>query len=226
MLRDLDSLNRQLGADDQQRIDRYVTNIREIERRIQRIESHNLSGEQRELAEAPAGVPDDYGDHVRLMFDLQALAFASDLTRVITFKTSRDVSGRVFPETGVTSGFHAASHHGGNEERVLEFNKINKYHMSLIPYFFEKLADTMEGDTHLLDKTLIVCGSPMGDPNLHNHKRCPLFLAGGSQWTTAKGWPSRESSDGTPMANVLLSSMHMLGMDDVGSLGDSTEAFP
>ena len=226
VLRDLDSLNRQLGADDQQRMDRYVTNIREIERRIQRIEAHNLSGEQRELAEAPAGVPDDYGDHVRLMFDLQALAFASDLTRVITFKTSRDVSGRVFPETGVTSGFHAASHHGGNEERVLEFSKINNYHMSLIPYFLEKLADTMEGDTHLLDKTLIVCGSPMGDPNLHNHKRCPLFLAGGANGRLPKGGLHVQAPDGTPMANVLLSSMHMLGMDDVASLGDSTEAFP
>ena len=149
VLRDLDSLNRQLGADDQQRIDRYVTNIREIERRIQRIESHNLSGEQRELAEAPAGVPDDYGDHVRLMFDLQALAFASDLTRVITFKTSRDVSGRVFPETGVTSGFHAASHHGGNEERVLEFNKINKYHMISLVISHPILDLTKEFDFHL-----------------------------------------------------------------------------
>ena len=86
------------------------------------------------------------------------------MTRVITFKTSRDVSGRVFPENRrQRSGFHAASHHGGNEERILEFNKINRYHMSLIPYFFEKLADITEGDTHLLDKTLIVCGSPMGD---------------------------------------------------------------
>ena len=158
------------------------------------------------------------------MFDLQALAFASDMTRVITFKTSRDVSGRVFPETGVTSGFHAASHHGGNEERILEFNKINRYHMSLIPYFFEKLADITEGDTHLLDKTLIVCGSPMGDPNLHNHKRCPLFLAGGANGRLAKGGNHIKAPDGTPLANVLLSAMHMLGMDDE-SLGDSTGAF-
>jgi predicted component of type VI protein secretion system len=225
VLRDLDTLNRKLGADDRARMDRYVTNLREIERRIQTIEARNMSGEQRELAEAPAGVPDDYGDHVRLMFDLQALAFASDMTRVVTFKTSRDVSGRVFPETGVNAGFHAASHHGGDPERVLQFNEINRYHMSLIPYFFEKLSGMYEGDTHLLDKTLIVCGSPMGDPNLHNHRRCPLFLAGGANGRLPKGGLHVKAPDGTPMANVLLSAMHMLGMDDVDALGNSTGDF-
>ena len=225
VLRDLNTLNRKLGADDRARMDRYVTNLREIERRIQTIEARNMSGEQRELAEAPAGVPDDYGDHVRLMFDLQALAFASDMTRVVTFKTSRDVSGRVFPETGVTSGFHAASHHGGNEERVLQFNEINRYHMSLLPYFFEKLAGMYEGDTHLLDKTLIACGSPMGDPNLHNHRRCPLFLAGGANGRLPKGGLHVKAPDGTPMANVLLSAAHMLGMDDMESLGNSSGDF-
>ena len=225
VLRDLNTLNRKLGSDDRARMDRYVTNLREIERRIQTVEARNMSGEQRELAEAPAGVPDDYGDHVRLMFDLQALAFASDMTRVVTFKTSRDVSGRVFPETGVTSGFHAASHHGGNEERVLQFNEINRYHMSLIPYFLEKLAGMYEGDTHLLDKTLIACGSPMGDPNLHNHRRCPLFLAGGANGRLPKGGLHVKAPDGTPMANVLLSAAHMLGMDDMESLGNSSGDF-
>jgi hypothetical protein len=148
------------------------------------------------------------------------------MTRVVTFKTSRDVSGRVFPETGVTAGFHAASHHGGNEERVLEFNKINRYHMSLIPYFFEKLAEVTEGDASLLDKTLIVCGSPMGDPNLHNHKRCPLFFAGGANGRLPKGGLHVKAPDGTPMANALLTASHMLGMDDMESFGDSTDALP
>ena len=225
VLRDLNTLNRKLGAEDRARMDRYVSHIREVERRIQTIEARNMSGEQRELAEAPAGVPDDYGDHVRLMFDLQALAFASDMTRVVTFKMSRDVSGRIFPESGVNVGFHSASHHGGNEERVLAFNEINRYHMSLIPYFFQKLADITEGDTDLLDKTLIVCGSPMGDSNLHNHKRCPLFLAGGANGQLPKGGLHVKAADGTPMANVLLTSMHMLGMEDVESFGDSTKPF-
>jgi hypothetical protein len=147
------------------------------------------------------------------------------MTRVVTFKMSRDVSGRVFPESGVTSGFHAASHHGGDPERVLQFNAINTYHMSLIPYFFEKLEGLVEGDATMLDKTLIVCGSPMGDSNLHNHKRCPLFLAGGANGKLPKGGLHVKAPDGTPMANVLLSSMHMLGMDDVESFGDSTGPF-
>jgi hypothetical protein len=219
---EVSKLNRSLGTTDRQRMERYLTNVREVERRIQQIEARNMSGEQRELAEAPAGVPDDYGDHVRLMFDLQALAFASDMTRVVTFKMSRDVSGRVFPESGVAAGFHNASHHGGNEERVLDFSKINRYHMSLIPYFLEKLESTMEGDTHLLDKTLIVCGSPMGDPNLHNHKRIPLFLAGGANGQLPKGGLHVKAPDGTPMANALLSTIHMLGMDDVDQFGNST----
>jgi hypothetical protein len=159
------------------------------------------------------------------MFDLQALAFASDITRVVTFKTSRDVSGRVFPESGVETGFHGASHHGGNPERVLAFSKINRYHISLIPYFLEQLEGLTEGDANLLDKTLIVCGSPMGDSNLHNHRRCPLFLAGGANGRLPKGGHHLMAPDGTPMANVLLSGLHMLGMDDVEQLGNSTGAF-
>ena len=223
--RDLVNLNRKLGTADRVRMDRYLSNIREIERRIQTVEDRNLSGEERDLAAAPAGVPDDYGEHVRLMFDLQVLAFTSDITRIVTFKMSRDVSGRVFPESGVTAGFHSASHHGGDPERVLRFNKINTYHMSLIPYFLEKLESTMEGDTHLLDKTLLVCGSPMGDPNLHNHRRCPLFLAGGANGKLPKGGHHIMAADGTPMANVLLSALHMLGMDDIERFGNSTGAF-
>jgi predicted component of type VI protein secretion system len=223
--RDLANINRTLGATDRARMERYLTNIREIERRIETIESRNESGEQRDLAAAPAGVPDDYGEHVRLMFDLQALAFASDITRVVTFKMSRDVSGRVFPESGVEAGFHGASHHGGNPERVLAFSKINQYHMSLIPYFLEKLEGLTEGDANLLDKTLLVCGSPMGDSNLHNHRRCPLFLAGGADGKLPKGGHHLMATDGTPMANVLLSGLHMLGMDDVEQLGNSTGAF-
>ena len=223
--RDLANINRTLGAADRARMERYLTNIREVERRIEMVESRHESGEKRDLAAAPAGVPDDYGEHVKLMFDLQALAFASDITRVVTFKTSRDVSGRVFPESGVETGFHGASHHGGNPERVLAFSKINRYHISLIPYFLEQLEGLTEGDANLLDKTLIVCGSPMGDSNLHNHRRCPLFLAGGANGRLPKGGHHLMAPDGTPMANVLLSGLHMLGMDDVEQLGNSTGAF-
>ena len=107
-----------------------------------------------------------------------------------------------------------------------QLKNLNRYHMSLIPYFFEKLADITEGDTHLLDKTLIVCGSPMGDPNLHNHKRCPLFFAGGANGRLPRGGLHVKAPDGTPMANALLTASHLLGMDDMDSFGDSTGAFP
>ena len=124
---------------------------------------YNTSGEQRELPAAPVGVPDSFDEHVKLMFDLQALAFASDITRVFAFKMARDASSRVYPESGVTTGFHTASHHGEREERIIEFAKINKYHVSLLPYFLEKLKNTPDGDGTLLDNTLIIYGSPMGN---------------------------------------------------------------
>ena len=224
--RDVAQLNRSLGSEDQARMDRYLTNIREIERRMQLIEERNMSGEPRELAGAPAGVPDDYGEHVRLMFDLQVLAFASDMTRVVTFKMSRDVSNRVYPESGVDAGFHNASHHGGDEGRILDFSKINSYHMSLVPHFLEQLENTFEGDTHLLDNTMVLYGSAMGDPNLHNHKRCPLVLLGGEKSGLPQGGLHLKAPDGTPMANALLSAMHSLGMDDMESFGNSSGAFP
>lgn len=218
------NLRRQLGPVDRQRLDQYVENIREIEQRIQRIEERNSSGDTRDLPEAPAGVPDSFEEHVKLMFDLQLLAFESDLTRVFSFKWGRDASGRVYPESGSDSGFHGASHHGGREERVKEFAKINKYHVSMLPYFLEKLHNTMDGDTTLLDETLIIYGSPMADSNLHNHRRCPLILLGGAGGQLDGGLHIRAKDD-TPMANVMLSLMHRLGMDDLESFGDSNGEF-
>ena len=219
------SLKRDLGPTDRRRMEQYLDNIREIEGRIERIEARNASGELRTLAGAPAGVPDDYGEHVKLMFDIQVLAFASDMTRVFTLKMSRDVSGRVFPGSGVEAGFHNASHHGGDTERVMAFSELNRYHISLIPYFLEKLQSTMEGDTHLLDKTMIVYGSPMGDSNLHNHKRCPLFVVGGANGQLPRGGLHVMTPNGTPMANVMLSLMHKLGMDDIETFGNSGSDF-
>ncbi|HEX9367627.1 MAG TPA: DUF1552 domain-containing protein, partial [Vicinamibacterales bacterium] len=117
-----------LGADDRRRLDQYLTDIREIERRIQRVESYNASGEPRDLPGAPMGVPDSFSEHVKLMYDLQAIAFAADITRVFSFKLGRDGSARVYPESGAPLPFHPASHHGENEARVQQFAMINKYH--------------------------------------------------------------------------------------------------
>jgi hypothetical protein len=221
----VDALKVQLGPTDRLRMDRYLENIREIERRIQRIEANNASGEPRELPGAPAGVPDSFEEHVKLMFDLQALAFESDMTRVFSFKMGRDSSARVFPDSGTDKPFHPASHHGGGEAGVLDFFKLNRYHVSMLPYFLEKLKNTVEGDGNLLDRTMIVYGSPMADGNLHNHRRCPLFVAGRAGGQLAGGLHLK-APDGTPMANVLLSLMHRLGLDDVASFGDSTGEFP
>jgi hypothetical protein len=215
-------LRSSLGAADRARLSDYLDDVREIERRIQKVEALNRSGETRELPSAPAGVPDSYEEHVRLMFDLQAVAFAADITRVFAFKLSRDVSNRVFKEAGVTTGFHIASHHNDREDRILEFAKINKYHIGLLPYFLEKLKSTPDGEGSVLDNAVVLYGSPMGNPNVHNHKRCPLLFAGHAGGTL-KGNLHVKAPDGTPMANAMLTSLQMLGVD-AGSFGDSTGA--
>jgi len=125
----------------------------------------------------------------------------------------------------VARGFHPLSHHGGNEERVEEFGVLNRYHVGVVPYLLETLRASLEGDTNLLDTTMVMYGSPMGDPNLHNHKRCPLFVVGGEKIGLGGNLHVR-ADDETPMANVLLSLMHQLGLDDMESFGDSTGAFP
>ncbi|MGQ0642690.1 MAG: DUF1552 domain-containing protein [Gemmatimonadaceae bacterium] len=220
----VNELKRELGSSDRQRMDQYLENVREIERRIQQVEARNSSGEARELPNAPAGVPDSFEEHMKLMFDLQVLAFQADMTRVFSLKTGRDASARVYPESGVSTGFHPASHHGNNPKRVTEFYEINKYHVGLLPYFMEKLKSVTEGDANLLDKTMIIYGSPMADGNVHNHRRCPFIVLGSANGKLA-GNLHLKAPDGTPMANAMLSLMHKLGMEDLENFGDSTGEF-
>jgi len=219
---DMSRLRNTLGAADRARLSDYLEDIREIERRIQRVEARNSSGEQRELPGAPIGVPDSFEEHIKLMFDLQALAFASDITRVFAFKLGRDASNRVFAESGTSTGFHSASHHGDREDRVTAFARINRYHISMIPHFLDKLRKTPDGESNLLDNTLVLYGSPMGNSNVHNHKRCPLFLAGHAGGRL-KGGLHIKAADGTPMANTMLSVAQMLGLE-LEKFGDSTAA--
>jgi hypothetical protein len=217
--RDVARLQKGLGPSDRNRLNQYLDDVREIERRIQRIEKYNASGEARALPAAPLGVPDSYEDHVKLMFDLQALAFMTETTRVSAFKMSRDVSTRVFPESGVKQPFHPCSHHQENPAKIAEFAKLNRYHVSLVPYFLNKLKDTPDGDGNLLDHSVVLYGSPLGDSNVHNHKRVPIFLAGHANGGL-KGNLHVRTKDGTPMANVLLAVAHKLGVN-VESFGDS-----
>ncbi|MCO4099316.1 MAG: DUF1552 domain-containing protein [Gemmatimonas sp.] len=220
---EMSTLKRQLGPTDRRRVDQYLENVRELERRIQKVEAKNQSGDERLLPEAPVGVPDSFEEHVKLMFDIQVLAFQSDMTRVFSFKTGRDASSRTFPESGTNKGFHPASHHGGRESAILEFNLINKYHVSMLPYFLQRLKETKEGDSNLLDNTTIVYGSPMADGNVHNHRRCPLILLGGDNAMLPTN-THLKAPDGTPMADVFLSLLHKYNIE-TPSFGDSVSPF-
>ena len=213
-------LRRDLGPADQARLGEYLDDVREIERRIQKVEASNSSGDPRELPGAPVGVPDAFAEHVRLMFDLQAVAFASDITRVFSFKLGRDGSSRAYPESGVNAGFHPASHHQDREDRIRDFQKINAYHVGLVPHLLKRLADTPDGDGTMLDNSLVIYGSAMGNSNMHNHKRCPLFLAGHAGGRL-KGNLHVKAADGTPMANAMLTALQAVGVE-TSSFGDST----
>ena len=209
-----------LPASDRARLNTYLDDIREIERRIQAIEKYNSSSVKRELPPAPVGVPESWEEHAKLMFDLQALAFAADVTRVSAFKLSRDTSNRVFTESGVKSPFHTLSHHGESPARIAELARLNRYHVSVTAHFLDKLKNTPDGDGNLLDHSLVLYGSPMGDSNVHGHKRVPVFLAGHASGTVAGNMHVR-SKDATPQANILLTVMQKLGVD-MEKIGDST----
>ena len=217
-------LRRSLGPVDRVALDDYLAHIREIERRIQLVEDRNRSGEEREMPEAPSGIPDSFEEHMQLMFDLQVLALQTDMTRVISFKTGFDQSNRTFPGSGTTKSIHGASHHGNVPADIMDFHRINTYRTAQLAYFLERMRDTMDGDASLLDKTAIVWGSPMGDANLHNHRRCPLLLMGKANGALEGGLHLR-APKGTPMANAFVSLMQGLG-HDMASFGDSTGALP
>jgi hypothetical protein len=220
---ELASLKRQLGASDRLALDQYMTNVRELERRIQLVEAQNASGEERPMPEAPTGVPNTWEEHMQLMFDLQHLALQADMTRVITFIMGVDQENRTHPESGTNKSWHGASHHGNVPNSIMDYNLINTYRTSQLAYFLEKMKNTMEGDGSLLDKTAIVWGSSMGDPNLHNHRRCPLLLIGKANGAL-EGNIHLRAPQGTPMANPMLSLMRAIGHDMEG-LGDATGEF-
>lgn len=222
MVAEVDRLSRSLGPADRVALDEYLQHIREVERRIQLMEARSVSGENREMPAAPSGIPGTWEEHMQLMFDLQVLALQSDMTRAITFKTGFDQSNRTFPQSGTNKSIHGASHHGNVPDDIMDFHKINTYRMSAIAYFLEKMKNTIDGDSSLLDKTAIVWGSPMGDPNLHNHKRCPLLLMGHANGAL-EGNMHIAAAEGTPMANAFVTLMNGIG-HELDSFGDSNAA--
>ena len=213
-------LQRDLGVVDRARLDDYLEDVREIERRIQVVEQQNTARRGIDLPAAPIGVPDAWTDHVRMMFDLQVLAFMTDVTRVSAFKMGRDVSSRVYAASGVDTPFHSLSHHGNRSEKLAEFAKLNEFHVDQVSYFIDRLKNTPDGDGNLLDHSMVLYGSPMGDGSVHNHLRVPLFLAGHANGQL-QGNLHVLCDDGTPMANLLLTMLHKLGVD-IDGIGDST----
>jgi hypothetical protein len=212
-------LERGLGANDRNRVAEYLDTVREIERRIQLSEKQNQNSAL-EVPQSPSGIPEDHQAHTKLMFDLMAVAFQADITRIATFMMAREVSYRTFPMLGISEGFHPASHHQNNPERLDNLTKINTYHVSLVAHMLERLKSTPDGDGTLLDHTLLLYGSGMSNSNVHNHSPLPVFVAGGAAGQI-KGGRHLMYPENTPMANLLLSILHKAGVPEE-SVGDST----
>jgi hypothetical protein len=213
---DMGRLKRNLGPSDLARVDDYLQDVREIERRIALAEkSAHIEAERPEQAELP------FDQHVKLMFDLQKLAFMADITRITTMMLSRDLSATVYPESGVPDAYHALSHHQQDPVRMERYSKINRYHVAVVAYFLEQLRSTADGDASLLDNSVVLYGSPMGNSNLHDHLRLPVFLAGHGAGKY-EGNRHIRNPKGTPMANLLLAMAEKEGVH-LDSFGDSTD---
>ena len=208
-----------LGPNDRNRVAEYLDTVREIERRIQLSEKQN-SNSSLAVPVSPSGIPDDHEAHTKLMFDLMALAFQADITRVSTFMLAREVSYRTFPMLGISEGFHPASHHQNNAAKLDNLTKINTYHVGLVAYLLAKLKATPDGDGTLLDHSLILYGSGMSNSNVHDHAPLPVFVAGGAAGRM-KGGRHLKYPEKTPMANLLLTILEKAGVPQE-SVGDST----
>ena len=211
---DVARLQGKLGPDDRNKVSQYLDTIREVERRIQRAEAQTADNVLPDL-DRPLGVPASYAEHARLMFDLQVLAMQGDVTRVITFQLAREASTRTYPEAGVTDPHHPTSHHGNNPDKIAKIAKINQFHVSLFAYFLKKLKSTREGNGTLLDHSLYLYGSGMGNPNVHDHVNLPILVAGGGAGRL-KGGRHIKYAKPTPLANV-----HLTLLDKVGVRLDS-----
>ncbi len=211
-------LQRSVGANDRNKINDYLETIREVERRIAKAESDVGERPLPDL-DRPVGVPSSYAEHARLMFDLQRLALQGDITRVITFQLARETSNRTYPEIGVSDPHHPLTHHGNDPDKMAKVAKINQFHVSLFADFLQSLDDTPEGDGTLLDHSLYLYGSGMGNPNVHDHQNLPVIVAGGAAGNM-RGGRHIHYDKPTPLANL-----HLTLLDKVGvrleSFGDS-----
>ena len=220
----LSSFKKDLGAADKTKVDDYTDSIREIERRLE-IAKKAAGGVNSEGIVVPTGVPDSFDEHLKLQFDLQALAFKADITRVSTVLFARDLTGRSFPASGTNTSFHGGSHHAENPDRIKDYSKINRYHVQMLAYYIDKLKNTPDGDGTLLDHSLVLYGTNMGDSNQHLHYDVPHILVGGASGQLKGGrhlnFPTKTITTG----NLLLSVLSLYGVRQ-DSIGDSTGMLP
>ena len=207
---DITRLENRLGPEDRTRVGQYLDTVREVERRIQQAEAGTIDNTLPDL-DRPVGVPAAYADHARLMFDLQVLALQGDVTRVITFQLARETSNRTYPEIGVPDPHHPLTHHGNDPEKIARMAKINAFHVSLFAYFLERLKATPEGGGSLLDHSVYLYGSGMGNPNIHDHVNLPILVAGGGAGRV-KGGRHIKYAEPTPLANLHLTLLERVGV--------------
>jgi hypothetical protein len=207
---DATRLQNTLGAEDRARVGQYLETVREVERRIQKAEAGTPDDQLPDL-DRPTGVPAAYADHAKLMFDLQVLAMQGDVTRVLTFQLARETSNRTYPEIGVPDPHHPLTHHGNDPDKIARMAKINAFHVSLFAYYLEKLKSTPEGDGTLLDHSLVLYGSGMGNPNIHDHVNLPIIVAGGAAGRV-KGGRHIKYAEPTPLANLHLTLLERVGV--------------
>ena len=218
MLGDVTSLNKKLPATDRSRVDQYLDDVREIERRIEKA-GQQVSSDLK-VPDAPTGVPKDVEEHIKLMFDLQVLAWQADITRVTTLLLAKELSNAVYAKSGVRDAFHILSHHSNLRENMDRFAVLNRYHVTVFAYLLEKLKATPDGDGTLLDHSMVLYGSAMSDANQHNHAPLPIVLAGGASGKLKGGRHIRNTTD-TTMSNLLLAMLDKLGVQRE-KFGDST----
>ena len=214
---DARDLSRAMGAADKKKIEEYMASIRDIERRIQKMEQGGPSAVALPAYARPSGIPDSFEEYARMMIDLQVLAYQADMTRIGTFMVGREVSGRSYPEIGVADAHHPLSHHGNDPEKIAKLTKINVLHMEQVAYYLKRMSETKDGEGTLLDHSMLLAGASLADSNTHQHTNLPVIAAGG----LVKGNQHMVVKDDVPMTNLMLSMMDRLGVQQ-DRLGDST----
>jgi hypothetical protein len=215
---DVNALNKRIPAGDRARVEQYLNDLREIERRIEKV-GQQVSSDLN-VPPAPTGIPKDFEEHIKLMFDLWVLAWQADLTRVTTLLMAKELSGSVYAKSGIRDAFHTLSHHSNLRENMDKFAVLNRYHVTVFTYLLNKLKTAQDGEGNLLDHSIVLYGSAMSDGNQHNHAPLPIVLAGGASGRVKGGRHLRNPKD-TTMSNLLLAIIGKLGVERE-SFGDST----